>query len=299
MKTSTIFFLLLMLLQGNLIAQAPEESSQDFSYVLGDISYSSDAVFMGRRDSIKAPYIFSSLGYYNKTGFFGNASASYLVSSDEQRIDLFLISAGYLFTGEDFSAGLSGTTYFFNEESYNVQSEIDADITAMVGYDFKIAELTLSAASYFGSGSSTDLVASLMLDRTFYALDGKLLIMPAVMVGAGTQYFYEEYYNTSRLGNRKGGGNGQQGPGSGGSSIMQSEINNVTISEASEFNILNIEARLPMQYYHKSFIFSFTPMVAFPQSSASITTENAVYKEDLESVFYWSAGISYWIKTGK
>lgn len=285
MKTSTIFFLLLMLLQGNLIAQAPEESSQDFSYVLGDIIYSSDAVFMGRRDSIKAPYIFSSLGYYNKTGFFGNASASYLVSSDEQRIDLFLISAGYLFTGEDFSAGLSGTTYFFNEESYNVQSEIDADITAMVGYDFKIAELTLSAASYFGSGSSTDLVASLMLDRTFYALDRKLLIMPAVMVGAGTQYFYEEYYNTSRLGNRKGGGNGQQGPGSGGSSIMQSEINNVTISEASEFNILNIEARLPMQYYHKSFIFSFTPMVAFPQSSASITTENAVYKEDLESVF--------------
>lgn len=299
MKTSTIFFLLLLLVQGNLIAQAPEESTSDFSYILGDISYSSDAVFMGRRDSIKAPYVYSSLGYYNKTGFFGNASASYLVSSDEQRIDLFLISAGYLFTGENFSAGLSGTKYFFNEESYNVQSEIEADITAMVGYDFKIAELTLSASGYFSDGSSSDLVASLMLDRTFYALDRKLLIMPAVIVGAGTQNFYEEYYNSSRLGNRKSGDNGQQGHGSGGPGIIQTDITNVTISEASEFNILNVEARLPLQYYHKSFIFSFTPIMAFPQSSASIITESAVYKEDLDSVFYWSAGISYWIKTGK
>ncbi|MFO8146380.1 MAG: hypothetical protein R6U03_03215 [Gillisia sp.] len=297
MKTSTIFFLLLIVVQGYLYAQTSEESSSDFSYILGDISYSSDAVFMGRRDSIKAPYVYSSLGYYNRSGFFGNASASYLVSSGEQRIDLFLISAGYLFTGEDFSAGLSGTKYFFNEESYNVQSEIEADITAMIGYDFNIAELTLSAASYFSGSSSPDLVASLMLDRTFYAMDRKLLIMPAVIIGAGTQYFYEEYYNTSRLGNRKSGGNGQQGPG--GSGIMQPEINNVTISEASEFNMLSIVAQLPLQYYHGSFIFSFTPMMAFPQSSASITTESAVYQEDLESVFYWSAGISYWIKTGK
>lgn len=296
MKTITTFFLLLLVVQAILFAQTPEESTSDFSYFLGDISYSNDAVFMGRRDSIRAPYVYSSLGYYDRTGFFGNASASYLVSSEEQRIDLFLISAGYLFTGETLSAGLSGTKYFFNEESYNVQSEIEADITAMVNYDFKLAELSLSAAVYFGS-SSPDLVASFMLDRTFYALDRKLLIMPAVIVGAGTQYFYEEYYNTSRLGNRKSGGNGHQGPG--GSGITQSEMTNVTISEASEFNILNIEARLPLQYYHKSFIFSFTPMMAFPQSSASITTESAVYKEDLDSVFYWSAGISYWIKTGK
>lgn len=300
MKTSTIFFLLLLVVQGELFAQATEGSSSDFSYILGDISYSSDAVFMGRRDSIKAPYVYSTLGYYNKSGFFGNASASYLVSSDEQRIDLFLISAGYLFSGENLSAGLSGTKYFFNEESYNVQSEIEADITAMVGYDFKIAELTLSAATYFSGSSSPDLVASLTLDRTFYALERQLLIMPGVMVGAGTQYFYEEYYNTSRLGNRKSGGNGQgSGSGQGGSGITQAEINNVSISEASEFNILNIEARLPLQYYHKSFIFSFTPVMAFPQTSASITTDSGVYKEDLESVFYWSAGISYWIKTGK
>jgi hypothetical protein len=55
---------------------------------------------------------------------------------------------------------------------------------------------------------------------------------------------------------------------------------------------------IPINYYHKSFIFSFIPHLAFPQSSA-ITTEDAVIKEDLKEVFYWSAGVSYWFNTKK
>lgn len=71
------------------------------------------------------------------------------------------------------------------------------------------------------------------------------------------------------------------------------------ISEASEFRFLNIEAQFPLHLFHHSFIFSFTPIIAFPQNSASITTENAVYKEDLNRVFYWTAGISFWWPTRK
>jgi hypothetical protein len=41
---------------------------------------------------------------------------------------------------------------------------------------------------------------------------------------------------------------------------------------------------IPINYYHKS-IFSFIPHLAFPQSSATITTEDAVIKEDLKKVF--------------
>lgn len=302
MKPITVFFLLFILVQVNLEAQNTKEAA-DFSYTMVDVSYISDAVFMGRRDSIKAPYVFSSLGYYDKSGFFGNASASYLVSSEDQRFDLFLLSAGYLFSKKNLTAGISGTKYFFDEESYNVQSEIEADITAMIAYDFKVAEITLGAASYFGSDSSSDLAASLRLDRTFYAMDKKLLIMPAMVLQAGTQYFYEEYYNTSRMGNRKVGGNGQQGPGNGpgGPSIMQNDtaMTDVAISEASEFNILNLEARLPLQYYYKHFIFSFTPVLAFPQTPASITTDAGFYEEDLENTFYWTVGISYWLTTNK
>ena len=295
------FLILFGLLHNDLTAQISKTSPDKFSYVLGDISYRSDAVFMGRRDSIEAPYIFPSIGYYDKSGFFANASASYLVQKEEQRVDLFLLTAGYIYNKNSFTAGVSGTKYFFNDESYNVQSEIDADLTLLLNYDFKAAEATLIGSSYFGSGA-TDLAVTFLLDRTFYALDNKLHINPSIGISGGTQYFYEEYYNTSRLGNRKGsGGKNQQGPGQGpgGMTIMQESVTNIEMREASEFNLLNIEAQLALQYYHRSFIFSFTPALAFPQTPSSITTPEGTFKEDLDSVFYWSAGISYWIRTGK
>lgn len=289
--------LLLSFLGTSLIAQGEknsgrEKSSEDRSYILADMSYINDAVFLGRRDSIAAPYIFPSIGYYDKSGFFADASISYLAGSEENRVDLSLITAGYLFDKKNWSGGISGTAYFFDKDSYNVQSQVVADITGILSYDVKAFEVSLSASTYFNNGSSPDVFGGLMLDRTFYAFENNLLIDPSVSFYVGTQNFYQEYYSTSRLGNRKG-----QGKGTGSSEPI--DATTVEIAEASEFNFLNIELSLPLQYYHKQFIFSFLPVWAFPQSSATITTVDAVIEEDLENVFYWSAGISYLFYTKK
>jgi hypothetical protein len=113
-----------------------------------------------------------------------------------------------------------------------------------------------------------------------------------VTVYAGTQYFYQEYYRTNRLGNRK-----DQGQGSGNTNpAMQT---NVDILEVSEFNILNIELSTPVYYSHKNFVFSFTPALALPQSSATIITEDAVIEEDLQSTFYFSVSVSYFFRIKK
>ncbi len=269
-----------------------ESSNSEESYFLMDMSYMNDAVFMGRRDSIAAPYILPSIGYYDKTGLFLDVSASYLVSSDEQRVDLFLTTAGFLFDSKKWSGGVSGTAYFYNENSYNVQSEVVADITGILSYDLKVVEISAYAGSYFNNTSSPDIFLGLLLDHTFYAFNRSLLMSPRISLFAGSQYFYQEYYSTSRLGNRKG-----QGKGVGGMEPM--ETTGVEIAEASEFNVLNMELSLPLQYYHKHFIFSFSPVWAFPQSSATLTTVDGVFKEELENVFYWSAGISYWFNTKK
>ena len=197
-----------------------------------------------------------------------------------------------MFDAKKWSGGISGTAYFFNEKSYNVQSETVGDITGILGYDFKAFEVMLSASSYFNKESSADFFVGAMIDRTFYVADINLLIAPSISINAGSQYFYQEYYSTSRLGSRKGQGKG--------SMITEpSTTTNVEIKEASEFKLLNVELGLPIQYYHKQFIFSFTPVLAFPQSSATITTEDAIITEDLKNVFYFSAGISYWFYTKK
>ena len=202
-----------------------------------------------------------------------------------------MITVGFIVDTKKWRGGISGTGYFYNEDSYNVLSEVVGDFTGILSYDLKAFELSISASSYF-SNSSADIFVGFMVDRTFYAAENKLLIDPRISLYAGSQYFYEEYYSTSRLGNRKG-----EGKGSGSSEPTM--VTSVEITEASEFNFLAVELSLPLQYYHNSFIFSVTPVLAIPQSSATITSEDAVISENLESVFYFSAGISYWFNTKK
>tara|TARA_R100000935_G_C2842085_1_gene172127 strand:- start:29188 stop:30090 length:903 start_codon:yes stop_codon:yes gene_type:complete len=269
-----------------------EKSNDNESYVLTDVSYINDAVFMGRRDSIAAPYIYPSIGYYDKTGFFADASVSYLTASNENRVDLFLISSGFIFNGSQISGGISGTAYLFNEDSYNVRSEVIGNITGVLSYDLKFLEITLSASTYFNKESSVDIFTGLKLDRTFYTLGNKLLLDPGISLYAGSQYFYQEYYSSSRLGNRKGKGKGAIDTEPTTSTVVE-------IKEASEFNLLNLELSLPAQFYHKQFIFSITPSLSFPQSSATISTEDTIIKEDLKNTFYWTIGVSYWFYTKK
>lgn len=291
-------FIFLLFMHFTLSAQSNKTTTSGMaknneSFFLTDVSYINDAVFMGRKDSIAAPYVFPSLGYFDKSGFFANASFSYLTGSDANRIDLFLLSTGFIFEWEKWQAGISGTAYFYNADSYNVRSETVGDLSGFLTYDLQIIDLSLLASTFFNNGSSADVFAGLMLDKAIYSNDRSFLIDPTVTVYAGSQYFYEEYYSTSRLGNRKG-----QGPGA-----SQTPVSNpVTIREASKFQVLNVELALPMQYQHNHFIFSFSPVLALPQNSATITTADAVIEEDLESTFYFTAGISYWFsakKTGK
>jgi hypothetical protein len=262
--------------------------SKDASYILTDMSYMNDAVFMGRRDSIAAPYILPSVGYYDSSGFFADASLSYLTATNEQRVDLFLLSAGYLFDAKKWSGGLSATGYFFNKESYNVQSEMTANLSGLISYDLDVLAISLALNSFFNSGSSTDVFSEIMLNRVFYADDRRLIMQPSFVVQLGTQNFYEAYYQSSRYGNRKGKGIGGQN---------QMSSSTLTLREATEFNLLNIGLSIPLQYHFSSFIFSFTPNLSFPQSSVAIRLDDTVIEEKLESIFYWSVGISYWFPT--
>ncbi|WP_349351046.1 MULTISPECIES: hypothetical protein [unclassified Flagellimonas] len=299
MKRLFLLLVLLCIVPYAILAQRTEQdrTGNKDSYFLMDLSYVSDAVFMGRRDSIAAPYLLPSVSYYHSSGLFADATVSYLVGSEDQRVDLFYVTGGYLLGSDRWNIGVSASAYFYNDASYNVQSETVADITGLIAYDFKLVELSLYASSYFNRKSSPDFFLGLMADRTFKAMKDRLLLMPRFSVYAGSQYFYQEYYTTSRLGNRKTGSSGK-GSGQGGA-LDVSQTTNVQIAEASEFNILNVELSLPVQYHFDMFILSLTPVWAIPQTSATLTTEAGTFKENLNSVFYWSVGVGYWFNTKK
>jgi len=267
-----------------------ENTNKSKSYFSVDLNFISDAVFMGRKDSISAPYLYPSINYHHTSGFYSRGSLSYLTRSDQSRIDLFLITAGFDFTIKNFNGDISVTKYFFNEDSYNVISEVEADLTATATYDFNnIVNLSLASSVYFSNNGSTDIFLSSELSHDFVTSNQRFQLSPTIGVYLGSQNFYEEYYMNNRL------GNGTRGNGQSNNSNMLPSTN-VTIQESEKLNLMAIEMSLPMWYSHKSLTVSFLPTFAIPQNETNLIVEDSLIKEELKDTFYWMIGFSYKFK---
>ena len=326
-KIKHIIIWIFILISGNIFSQNIETNAKSTnntkSYFSLLLNYSNDYVFMGRKDSITAPYLYFIAAYQHKSGFYTSGSVSYLTKSDQGRVDLFLFDVGYNFTVQNFSGDFSVTKYFFNDESYNVLSEVDVTVSALASYDFKVVNLMLAASTYFGGSSSdTDFFLSSEISHDFRTNDRKFQVSPTAGVYFGSQNFYESYYINNRYGNGErpksngsgsGSGSGSgtgsgTGTGTGSSSgtsnsfstssgtIATSDsqvISELVIQESEKFNLMAVEVSLPMWYIHKSFAVSFMPSLVFPFNEATIVVDDTIVKEDLKETFYWMLGCRY------
>lgn len=253
------------------------------SFARVSLSYSSDFVYAGRKDSVALPYSTASLGYFHKSGLFAQGFLSYLTSSDEQRVDMTGLTAGYMFTSSMFYAGASGTAWFYNDSSYSVQSETGGNLYAYAGYDFDVLDLTLDATTLFSE--STDFLAGIELSRMFFMANDKFKLTPSMYTLFGTQNYYNEYFTYRRTGSTHRG----RGPGGGmggGDMMPESEV-------VSQFSLLAYEFSMPASYTAGKFRFFFTPTYVIPKNPLVIITDDVTETESLDNSFYWTLGASY------
>ncbi|MDY2586850.1 hypothetical protein [Winogradskyella aquimaris] len=260
-------------------------NEKDSSYVSLNLNYISDAVFFGRKDSTAIPYLYTSAIYHHKSGIYGMGSLSYLTKSNDSRVDLFLVSLGYDFSYDNFTGDVSITKYFFNEASYNVISQVSADVTAVLSYDFQYFNLAATAANYFNNNSTSDFFLSTEISHDFITRNQKFQISPSVGFYFGSQNFYQEYYT-----NRGSSGQGQ-GQGQGGAD-NSTNGNNITVEESETFKIMAIEFGLPVWYELDPVIFMLYPIYVIPKSPSRLIVNEVVYEEDLNPTFYFTIGIS-------
>ncbi|MDX1828098.1 MAG: hypothetical protein R3342_01000 [Lutibacter sp.] len=287
--------MLVILLNNNLTGQTKSNKTntkhENGSYLSTSMYYVSDAVFMGRKDSISTPYLYPSLTYHHKSGFYVTSSLSYLTKENQSRVDLFLASIGFDFASDNFSGDFSVTKYFFNNDSYNVISDIEADLTATLSYDFNIVNLSATASSYFNKSSSSDIFLSSEISHDFISSNAKFQISPTAGIYLGSQNFYEEYYINTKI---RSQGTGGSGNGSGTGGVTETTITTIEIQESQKFNVMAYELSLPMWYTEKSFTISFLPAVVFPENEATLLIdETTVVKENLKETFYWIVGLTY------
>jgi len=273
------------------------EQSQmgDPSYVSIAVNFMNDAVYLGRKDSISAPYLYPSITYFNKTGLYATGSFSFLTKSNESRIDLFLGTIGYEINSKKFSGDISFTKYFFNTDSYNVISEVEADLTGTLGYDFDVFNLNLSLTNFFNKNSTSDIFLSSEISHDFVSTDRKFQISPTMGIFLGSQNFYKEYYIYNRFGSERSTGSGQgSGQGTGNTADpIETTTTTVVLEESEKFDLMAVEFSIPIWYMAKPFTVSFLPVLVVPQNPATLTVDSAIYEEDLENTFYWMVGLSY------
>ncbi len=267
-------------------------STENESYAVVDLNFISDAIFLGRKDTVSAPYLYTSLGYHHRSGVYAEGSVSYLTKSNEGRIDLFLLSAGFEKEINKLNLDLSATKYFFNDDSYNVISEVEADITAQLIYDFDFVNLGWAGSIYFSSDSATDFLMLAQVSHDFTTSDRRWQISPIFELQFGSQQFYEQYFiEQTRKKSGMGTGSGSGSGSSGGDDTSTTPI--IQLSQSESFQLMAIELNLAIWYQAPPFTFSFIPSYVIPSGETEILVGDSMVKEDIESTFYWMAGISY------
>lgn len=300
---SLFIFFTTMLFSQDVIEKASE--NDDESYISLDLNYISDAVFMGRKDSIAAPYLYPSILYHHKSGLYGKGSFSYLTKNDQNRIDLYLFTVGMDYNTSKFYVDISASKYFFNDDSYNIISQVETDISASLKYDFNVFNISLMASNYFSNNNTSDFFLSTELSHDFVSSNNKFQFSPSIGVHFGSQNFYEAYYvykQTQNTGSGSGNGNGKGNSSAKDNNSEKDEfsLNNdiissseLAINESEKFKVMAIDFKFPFWYIHKSITYSLMPILSIPQSENTVVSDTVIEKENIKSTFYFIAGISY------
>ena len=260
------------------------------SHFEAGISYQSNDVYLGRKDSTVLPYFIPEFTYYHKSGLYVTASLNYLKNSTFSRIDLITLEGGYKFSIGDYDGLFAVSKYFYSNQSTSVTSELKASLDYQNSFDMgfikPLMEVTLNI------GSKLDVAAQLGLEHSFYLLDSKLDITPTFMVNASTQNYYNDYYKKRRYTIKSK----TQPPQTGIASITG------TVIDASTFKILDFEPSLPINYRIGKCTINFTPTYAIPVHPTTIAVQsvrqngtviNRTRTENIENSFYWTVGVSF------
>jgi len=252
------------------------------SFKIG-VDYLSNNVFMGRTGIKNIPIISPDIKYALKCGLYFSGSMDFLPDNKKNAIDGGDLSAGYDFDiTDDFYGGVSYSKLFYNPNSTLIGSSISSTFNLNFSYDIgDIITPTISSDYNINTGATSDLFVNFGLAHDFIAEkifgDKDLIIVsPTIEANWGTQNFYDAYITKKVFKSKKA------------STLVAAFENNL-----DQFELLDYEFSVPLEYKAGHFIFEFTPTYAIVQNGfKSAAVAKAVGLSDNTSVFYVQAGIA-------
>lgn len=237
----------------NAIKELVGETKPKKSYFKAQMSYLSNAVFNGRKDSATLPYLMPSIEYNHKSGLYLNATLSYLANK-QSRIDVFDITAGYNFESENqrFYGSLYANKSFYNNNSNNVQSDVNGNLGVYGTYVTDIVSFSANANLMFSSTTDLNLVfgieKSILLNK-----DETWSITPSLTANFAGTGFYQTFRGKriERFGQPVG--------------------TRVEVSSPKKFQLLAYELSSSINYDAEKWGFYVTPYYAIAQNPVLTT----------------------------
>jgi hypothetical protein len=260
------------------------------SYLKIGANYLSNAVYSGRKDSATVSYFRPSIGYYSKSGLFVSSEISLLSNyPGAGRIDELAIETGYNFEVNKLDGGLYASKYFYSIGSYAVASELIGEFGGYVTYDPGFLKLGTGTDVLFSTG--TDITVNANISHPFEMSEwkGSLSVAPTLQAIAGTQTFYRDYYKNRKFSFTSGNGKSKG-----------HHINNLTngsqvisFSSKNQFEILDYEMSLPIQFETQRLRIYATPQLALPVNPSNYMVDEAIQTETLSASLYTEIGIYF------
>jgi hypothetical protein len=259
------------------------------SHLEAGLSYQSDDVYLGRKDSARLPYYIPAISYYHKSGLYAGASLDYLKTSTVNRVDLFTLEAGYMFTAKKYDGVFTVSKYFYNSQSTSITSDIKSSIAYQNGYD--LGPIKPGFTFTLNIGDKVDYEGRLEISHTFSLNEGQFDFTPTISAAGSTLNYYD-YYRKRRYSIKKK------------KKVEQTGIATVTgsVVHASTFKLLDYEPTMPIEYSLGKFTLNFTPAYSIPVNPAIIsihtardngTTIDKTNTEKIGNTFYFTLGASF------
>jgi len=252
------------------------------------IDYVNNNVYMGRTDTTTTPVITPNVKYAFKSGIYLSGSLDYIPNRKTKKLDGGDLGLGYDFDiNDDLSGSVSYTKLFFSATSTQVNSAISsiingnldydvADIvTASVSLDYNINKQGIDNDIAFNFGLSHDFIA-----EGIFGDKDILLVSPMAALNSGTQNFYDGYLVRKKIKNVK-------------KNAAQTELFNAYTADLSEFQLLDYEFSIPVEYKTGKFIFHFTPTYALAQNQfQSPAIQKLLGLSSKSTIFYFELGVA-------
>jgi len=282
-KFTLLFLLLLLSIQCFSQTTDPvKDTVPSASSLTLSLNYSTNTVFVGRKDAAYKSFLNPGLTYMNKTGLFVSLSGDYYPELKTSKFVDYSYEAGYQFT---LVNELTGSVYVSRMQSNSNSTKVNAGVGTSFGiylsWDNDI--INLGTGFDYSAGKFNDLNLTPTLSKsipfmfgTTYQFD--LSIDPTLTFSFGSQNFYRYYLIDRKYINP----------------TVISRING-HIKEMKKFQLLDYEFSVPVSLSYSDFTFTATPYYIIPVNQPDFTNILPLlpgYKVS-DNTFYFQFGLSY------